>query len=48
VYALNGNMSKMTMKVGSRAISLFASLTVYISNKNNYNFKCNSSNLRPR
>lgn len=33
VYALNGNMSKMTMKVGSCGISLYASLTVYISNK---------------
>jgi hypothetical protein len=48
VYALNGNMSKMTMNAGSRGISLCVSLTVYISNKNHYNFKCNSSNLRPR
>jgi len=43
-------MSKMTMKVGSHGLSLCTrtSLTLHISNKNNYNFRCNSSNLRPR
>jgi len=43
-------MSKITVKVGSRGMPLCASLTVYtcISNKNNCNFKCNSSNLQAR